>query len=99
VEGKRRLVRVVRCPDGSVEVDPTGKRNGRGAYLHASRSCWDIALRRKALQHALKVEISDHDRDALAAYRDALPADEPAASGPAGDDTVMNNDENKVTEA
>ena len=76
VEGKRGLVRIVRTPDGSVEVDPTGKRNGRGAYLHASRACWDTALKRKALQHALKTEISEADRDALVLYRDSLPADE-----------------------
>ena len=30
---KRQLVRVVRAPDGSVTIDPTGKRSGRGAYL------------------------------------------------------------------
>jgi predicted RNA-binding protein YlxR (DUF448 family) len=73
VEGKRGLVRVVRTPEGAVEVDPTGKRNGRGAYLHASRACWDAALTRKSLQHALKAEIRDADRDALVLYRDSLP--------------------------
>ena len=86
VEGKRGLVRVVRTPEGTVEVDPTGKRNGRGAYLHASKACWDKALTRKALQHALKTEISEADRDALALYRDSLPAED-------------QGDEGKVTEA
>ena len=86
VEGKRGLVRIVRTPEGAVEVDPTGKRNGRGAYLHNSRACWDTALKRKVLQHALKTEISEADRDALVSYRDSLPADELG-------------DEEKVTEA
>ena len=76
VEGKRQLVRIVRTAEGAVQVDPTGKRNGRGAYLHASRACWDLALRRKALQNALKTEISDSDRVALVSYRDSLPHDE-----------------------
>lgn len=84
VEGKRALVRVVRTPEGNVQLDPTGKRNGRGAYLHASRTCWDLALTRKALQHALKTEISDADRDALVVYRDSLPDE---------------RDEGKVTDA
>ena len=78
VEGKRGLVRVVRTPEGSIQVDPTGKKNGRGAYLHASRACWDTALKRKALQHALKAEINEADRAALVAYRDSLPVNVPA---------------------
>jgi uncharacterized protein len=86
VEGKRGLVRIVRTPEGAVQVDPTGKRNGRGAYLHASKACWDTALARKALQHALKTELSDMDRDALVTYRDALP------------DEGNQGDEGKVTE-
>lgn len=98
VEGKRQLVRIVRAPDGAVQVDPTGKRNGRGAYLHASRTCWDLALRRKALQHALKVEICDQDRAALVSYRDALPPDDPTdTEQPA--QTTPDSDESKVTQA
>jgi uncharacterized protein len=77
VEGKRQLVRVVRTAEGSVEVDPTGKKNGRGAYLHADPSCWDLALKRKALQHALKTEIGEANRAALVAYRDGLAPIEP----------------------
>ena len=30
---KRTLLRVVRSPEGEVRYDPTGKANGRGAYL------------------------------------------------------------------
>jgi predicted RNA-binding protein YlxR (DUF448 family) len=76
VAGKRELVRIVRTPTGAVEVDPTGKKNGRGAYLHADPACWETALRRKALQHALKTELTEADRQALDAYRATLvPAD------------------------
>jgi predicted RNA-binding protein YlxR (DUF448 family) len=78
VEGKRQLVRVVRTPAGTVELDPTGRKNGRGAYVHADASCWDVALKRKALQHALKTELSDADRAGLEAYRASLA---PAAAG------------------
>ncbi|HAX26093.1 MAG TPA: DUF448 domain-containing protein, partial [Chloroflexi bacterium] len=38
-DAKRTYVRLVRTPEGTVEVDPTGKRNGRGAYLCRRRSC------------------------------------------------------------
>ena len=70
--GKRTFVRIVRTPQGMVEVDPTGKKNGRGAYLHADPACWDQALTRHALQHALKTELGDADREALLRYRDTL---------------------------
>ncbi len=98
VEGKRQLVRIVRTPEGAVQLDPTGKRNGRGAYLHASRSCWDAALQRKALQHALRVEITDQDRAALLAYRESLPPDDPPGAD-SNAHTPTPNDESKVTEA
>ena len=30
---KQELLRIVRTPEGDVEVDETGKKNGRGAYI------------------------------------------------------------------
>ena len=37
---KRHLVRLVRTAEGTVEVDKTGKRAGRGAYLCPAQVCW-----------------------------------------------------------
>lgn len=74
VEGKRALVRVVRTPEGRVEIDPTGKRNGRGAYVHLQRSCWETALR-GSLGHALKTQLSDADRSALETFAKTLATD------------------------
>jgi len=73
VQGKREMVRVVRTPEGRVEVDLTGKRNGRGAYLHKARSCWDAAIAGGRLTHALKVVLLDSDRQALEAFVVSLP--------------------------
>jgi uncharacterized protein len=50
-------VRIVRTPDGSVTIDPSGKRSGRGAYLCAEADCWDAGLKRGVLPRALKIEI------------------------------------------
>lgn len=33
---KKELIRVVRTPEGQVEIDLTGKRNGHGAYMQKS---------------------------------------------------------------
>ena len=76
VQGKREMVRVVRTPEGQVEVDPTGKRNGRGAYVHRVRSCWDAALGGGRLTRALKATLSDPDRHALETFAMSLPIEE-----------------------
>lgn len=73
-EGKRGLVRVVRTPDGRVELDPTGKANGRGAYVHESRACWDEALKKDRLGRALKVGLAAEDVEQLKAHAEALQA-------------------------
>jgi predicted RNA-binding protein YlxR (DUF448 family) len=70
--GKRELVRIVRTPDGKVEVDPTGKKAGRGAYVHGNLECWDTALKKDRLAKALKTVISAADRQALREYGQSL---------------------------
>jgi len=74
---KRQLVRIVRTPDGVV-VDPTGKRSGRGAYLHDRKSCWEVGLK-GSLAHALKVELQAADLEKLNAFMNTLPETEPGA--------------------
>jgi len=66
---KRSLIRLVRTEDG-IQVDPTGKRNGRGAYLCDQRVCWDRALETDILAKALRTTLTDADRERL---RDAQP--------------------------
>jgi hypothetical protein len=54
VRDKRDLLRVVRTPEGSVLVDPTGKRTGRGAYVCRAWDCFRTAVKRKSFERALK---------------------------------------------
>ena len=51
--GKGDLIRVVRRPDGSAALDPTGHAAGRGAYLHRSPECAEIARKRRNLERSL----------------------------------------------
>jgi uncharacterized protein len=51
--GKAQLLRVARRPDGTVRLDPTGKLSGRGAYIHPTAECVDLARKRRALDRAL----------------------------------------------
>ena len=75
---KRELVRIVRTPEGSVEVDPTGKRSGRGAYLCPTPDCWRLAVQKGRLDRALKTSVSARDKEALLQYAQSL---EPGAEG------------------
>jgi uncharacterized protein len=74
--GKRALIRIVRTPEGRVEVDSTGRANGRGAYLHPLRQCWEKALKGGTIKNALKITPAPDDVEALRAFGKALPAEE-----------------------
>ncbi len=62
---KRSLTRVVRTPEGVVMVDPTGKLNGRGAYLCDDKTCWNKALAGDILGKSLKTTIDEQTKNAL----------------------------------
>jgi predicted RNA-binding protein YlxR (DUF448 family) len=81
IAGKRALLRLVRTEQG-VEIDPTGKQAGRGAYIHPSRQCWQAALQGNRLGQALRTPISAENRAALLAFMATLPlVDEVEESG------------------
>lgn len=72
-DSKRELIRIVRTPQQGVQIDPTGKLAGRGAYLCRARGCWQKALRGSALSRALKTTLTMNDLAALQAFADSLP--------------------------
>ncbi len=65
---KRELVRVVRTPDGTVEVDPTSKKAGRGSYLCHRVECWTQGLRKARLERVLRCTVPDEARERLLDY-------------------------------
>ena len=57
---KKTLLRVVRAPEkdgGAVAADPTGRANGRGAYVCASQECIDKAAKQKKLERSLSAPV------------------------------------------
>lgn len=60
-DGKRQLTRVVRTETG-LQVDPTGKQNGRGAYLCDNPTCWERAIASDVLAKALRTSMNGEDR-------------------------------------
>ena len=59
MKNKKELIRVVRTPEGSIDLDTTGKKSGRGAYICADPECLNLAVKGKRLQKALQHEISE----------------------------------------
>ena len=51
---KSSLLRLVVAGDGIVP-DPQARQPGRGAYLHPSLACFELAQRRRAFSRALRV--------------------------------------------
>ncbi len=56
---KSELLRIVRTPDGDIEVDETGKLNGRGAYIKKDLGVLESLQRSKLLEKKLECKIPD----------------------------------------
>jgi predicted RNA-binding protein YlxR (DUF448 family) len=62
---KRELIRVVRTPEGNVQLDFSGKLSGRGAYICPKAECLKKAQKAKALERSLEVPIPEEVYDRL----------------------------------
>lgn len=56
---KKELIRIVKNKEGQIQVDPTGKAAGRGAYLCNSVDCLEMAKKTKRLEKALETTIDE----------------------------------------
>lgn len=65
---KSELIRIVRTPEGSVIIDPTGKANGKGAYLKKDVEIFEKARKSKVINKLLEVNIPDTIYDELKNY-------------------------------
>ncbi len=56
---KKELIRIVKSKEGLVQVDLSGKLNGRGAYLKKDPSVIKKAMKTKKLDKHLEIEIPE----------------------------------------
>ncbi|MDE5764136.1 MAG: YlxR family protein [Ruminococcus sp.] len=56
---KRELMRVVKSPEGSVSLDFTGKKNGRGAYICRNEECFTKARKARRFEKSLSCRIEE----------------------------------------
>ncbi len=71
---KRELIRVVRAPDGSVSMDPVGKKPGRGAYVCRNAACLQRAIKQHQLERQLEVQLTEEVAEQLQQELSHLPA-------------------------
>ncbi|HIV16883.1 MAG TPA: YlxR family protein [Candidatus Alectryocaccobium stercorigallinarum] len=62
---KKELIRIVRTPDNTVEVDITGKKNGRGTYICRNTECLEKAVKSGAVSRSLEVQVSPEIYESL----------------------------------
>ncbi len=65
---KKELIRIVKNKDGEVFVDPTGKMNGRGAYLKRSQEAIELAKKKGVLDKSLGILVPDSIYEELMTY-------------------------------
>lgn len=56
---KQELIRIVRNKEGKVFVDPTGKQNGRGAYIAKDAYVINQAISNKIFDKHFNVSVDD----------------------------------------
>ncbi len=54
---KNELLRIVRTPEQLIEVDLTGKKNGRGAYICKNEECLKKLIKSKRLENIFEIKI------------------------------------------
>ena len=62
---KNALIRILRCPDGQIVIDETGKKSGRGAYICKSTECFKKARKSRRLESSLDCRVPDEVYDRL----------------------------------
>ena len=65
---KKELVRIVRNTEGVAQIDPTGKVNGRGAYITLEPALVEKAWKNRLFEKQLEIEIPDAFYEELLAY-------------------------------
>ncbi|MFE8773970.1 RNase P modulator RnpM [Streptococcus pyogenes] len=67
---KRDLLRIVKTKDGQVFIDPTGKQNGRGAYIKLDNQEALMTKKKQVFNRSFSMDIPESFYDDLIAYVD-----------------------------
>lgn len=56
---KNELIRIVKNKQNEINIDKTGKKEGRGAYICNNVKCLEKAIKSKRLEKAFETTISE----------------------------------------
>ncbi len=62
---KKELMRILRTEDGSISLDATGRKNGRGAYICPNAECFKKAKSSRGLERSFKMAVDGSVYDSL----------------------------------
>ena len=65
MKDKKELLRIVKCKDGTVKTDKSGKAQGRGAYICKNKNCMEKCIKSKLLNKAFKCQLEDEIYDII----------------------------------
>ena len=65
---KRDMLRIVKDKDGNIFVDPSGKANGKGAYITKDINVLEKAKKNKILDKVFEVNIDDSIYEKIKEY-------------------------------
>ena len=72
MKSKKEMMRVLKTSENTFELDATGKKNGRGAYVCCSKECLEKAMKNKGLERSFKQAIPKEVYETLKKEMDAL---------------------------
>lgn len=72
MKSKKEMMRVLKTSEDTFELDATGKKNGRGAYLCFSKECFEKAVKSKGLERSFKQAIPKEVYEKLEKEMDTL---------------------------
>ena len=67
-DSKKGLTRIVKTKEGEIFLDPTGKANGRGAYICKNKDCVDLVIKKRLLNRAFKSNLDSEVYSQLGDY-------------------------------
>ena len=72
MKSKKEMMRVLKTSEDTFELDATGKKNWRGAYLCFSKECFEKAVKNKGLERSFKQAIPKEVYEKLEKEMNAL---------------------------
>lgn len=72
MKSKKEMMRVLKTSEDTFELDATGKKNGRGAYLCFLKECFEKAVKNKGLERSFKQAIPKEVYEKLEKEMNAL---------------------------